>query len=246
MPDDNPDISNIYLVLLIIGIRDSKDVYGTRPWSLTEHPARAYFCPATPTEIIISRQALTARLNSRDLAAQAEHKHFPRNISTPKERGTIKINMYYSFSPSPSWSSYTTAPIDMPSSSGSRPQSPSCAYPSWPRRSSLSSNSSNDDHNDPPSSFISDDDLSFPPVFDDTDQDCTPIASPYAARSPGEPAGAQHQVLVDTQALMRELVKEEKAKKEKKRRNRGSGGSRKSRSSSSGEHMSPIQEANNE
>jgi hypothetical protein len=156
--------------------------------------------------------------------------------------------MHFPFSPSPSRSSYTTTPIDLPSSSGSRPQSPSCAYPSWPRRSSLSSNASSDDHSDPASSFISDDDLLFPPVFDDNDPDCTPIASPYATRSPGEPAGAQHQVFVDTQALMRELIKEEKAKKEKekKRRSRGSGGSRKSRSSSGGKHMSPIQEANNE
>lgn len=156
--------------------------------------------------------------------------------------------MYYAFSPSPSRSSYTTAPIDMPSSS-SRPHSPSCAFPSWPRRSSLSSTSSNEDR-DPPSLFISDDDLEdlFPSVFDDADTDCTPITSPYAPRSPGEPTGAahQHQVAVDSHALTRELIKEEKAKKEKKLRRSRTSSSRRSRTSSSGKRMSPILETNNE
>jgi hypothetical protein len=48
------------------------------------------------------------------------------------------------------------------------------------------------------------------------------------------------QVVVDTGALMRQLIAEEKAKRERKRR--GSRGSRKSRSGSSGKQMSPIQE----
>jgi hypothetical protein len=157
--------------------------------------------------------------------------------------------MYFPFSPSPSRSSYTTAPMDMPTASSARPLSPSCAYPSWPRRSSLSSNSSSEDQIETPSSFISDDDLEdlFPSVFDDADQDCTPIATPYATRSPGEGASIQHQTAVDTHALMRELVKQEKAKreKEKKRRSRtSSSSSRKSRSGSSEKHMSPILEVN--
>jgi hypothetical protein len=90
----------------------------------------------------------------------------------------------------------------------------------------------------------------FPSVFDDADTDCTPITSPYAPRSPGEPAGAgatqQHQVAVDSHALMRELIKEEKAKKEKKLRRSRASGSRRSRTSSSGKRMSPILEVNNE
>lgn len=157
--------------------------------------------------------------------------------------------MYFPFSPSPSRSSYTTAPIDMPSISSSRPHSPSCAFPSWPRRSSLSSTSSSEDRNDPPSLFISDDDLEdlFPSVFDDAEPDCSPIASPYAPRSPSEPAvQQQHQVAVDSRALMRELAKEDKAKKEKKLRRSRAAGSRRSRTSSSGKHMSPILEVNNE
>jgi hypothetical protein len=48
------------------------------------------------------------------------------------------------------------------------------------------------------------------------------------------------QVVVDTGALMRQLIAEEKAKRERKRR--GSRSSRKSRSGSSGKQMSPIQE----
>lgn len=143
--------------------------------------------------------------------------------------------MYFSFSPSPPSTSYTTAPMDIPSTSSSRPQSPSCAYPSWPRRSSLSSNSSTEER---ATSFISDDDLEdlFPCVFDDSEHDCTPPATPFNNRSPD----VQAQVVVDTGALMRELIAQEKAKKERKQRRR-SGSSRKSRSGT--KHMSPILEA---
>jgi len=148
--------------------------------------------------------------------------------------------MYFSFSPSPPSTSYTIAPMDIPATSSSRPQSPSCAYPSWPRRSSLSSNSSCEDH---ATSFISNDDLEdlFPCVFDEAEQDCTPPVTPFATRSPqASSAVHQEQVVVDTGALMRELIAEEKAKKERKRRRSGS--SRKSRSGTS-KHMSPILEA---
>jgi len=143
--------------------------------------------------------------------------------------------MYFSFSPSPPSTSYTTAPMDIPSTSSSRPQSPSCAYPSWPRRSSLSSNSSTEER---ATSFISDDDLEdlFPLVFDDSEHDCTPPTTPFANRSPD----IQAQVVVDTGALMRDLIAQEKAKRERKSRRR-SGSSKKSRSGT--KHMSPILEA---
>jgi hypothetical protein len=165
---------------------------------------------------------------------------FYTRATTEKKETT----MYFSYSPSPSRSSYnTTSPMDIPSTSSSRPQSPSCAYPSWPRRSSLDSESSSEDRNSTPSSFISDDDLEdiFPAVFDDAEQDCTPIASPYGNRSP-ETSSSMHQaqVVVDTGALMRELIAQEKAKKARKRRSRSSS-SRKSRNETS-KHMSPILE----
>lgn len=155
--------------------------------------------------------------------------------------------MYFSFSPSPGRSSYTsTSPMDIPSTSNSRPQSPfSCAYPSWPRRSSLTSDSGSEDQSSTPNSFISDDDLedTFPAVFDDAEQDCTPITTPYVNRSP-ETTSSMHQaqVVVDTSALMRELIAQEKAKKEERKRRRRSSSSRKSRNGTS-KHMSPILEA---
>jgi len=147
--------------------------------------------------------------------------------------------MYFSFSPSPPSTSYTTMPMDIPSKS-TRPQSPSssCAFPSWPRRSSLSSNEDKDELR--ATSFISDDDLEdlFPCVFDEREQDCTPVVTP--SRTP------EAQVVVDCGELMRDLIAQEKAKKERRARRRSSGSSRKSRSSSgssgSSKRMSPIQE----
>jgi hypothetical protein len=99
----------------------------------------------------------------------------------------------------------------------------------------LSSNSTTEER---ATSFISDDDLEdlFPCVFDDSEHDCTPPATPFANRSPD----VQAQVVVDTGALMRELIAQEKAKKERKQRRR-SGSSRKPHSGT--KHMSPILEA---
>ena len=143
--------------------------------------------------------------------------------------------MHFSFSPSPPSTSYTIAPMDIPSSSSSRPQSPNCAYPSWPRRSSLSSSSSTEER---ATSYISNDDLEdlFPCVFEDSEHEITPSASPFATRS----LDLRAQVVVDTGALMRELIAQEKAKKERKQRRR-SGSSRKS--SKGANQMSPILES---
>ncbi|KAG0651594.1 hypothetical protein D0Z07_1812 [Hyphodiscus hymeniophilus] len=147
--------------------------------------------------------------------------------------------MYFSYSPSPPSTSYSTTAMDIPTSSRTRAQSPSCAYPSWPRRSSLSSSESSSDDQGPVNSYISDDDLLFPCVFDDAE--CTPLATPHLDRSPvSHTLMPEAQVVVDTGALMRQLIAEEKAKRE--RRRRGSRSSRKSRSGSSGKPMSPIKE----
>lgn len=172
---------------------------------------------------------LRSRSRSRVLNLQKNTIAFP----THQEKPAI-LTMHFSFSPSPPSTSYSTAPMGIPSTSTSRPESPSCAYPSWPRRSSLSSNSSTDTR---ATSFISDDDLEdlFPSVFEDSEHDCTPPATPCATRSPD----VQAQVVADTGALMRELIVQEKAKKEKRQRRR-SGSSRKSRSGA--KHMSPILE----
>ena len=147
--------------------------------------------------------------------------------------------MYSSFSLSPPSASSSTTPMDIPAASRTRTQSPSCAYPSWPRRSSLSSSDSASGYEDQAlvSSYISDDDLLFPCVFDEAE--CTPLATPHANRSPTCTSETpEAQVVVDTGALMRKLIAEEKAK----RKRRGSRSLRKSRSGSSGKQMSPIQE----
>ena len=154
-----------------------------------------------------------------------------------------KIKMYFSISPSAPSTSYSTASaIDIPSS-GSRSSQASCAFPSWPRRSSLSSNTSADEEYHNHSFIISDEEL-FPSVFDD--QDCTPPATPSSnsSRSPASPM-CEQQIVVDHGSLMRDLIEEEKAKREKReRKRRRSRSSKKSRSGSgSSRHMSPIQEA---
>jgi hypothetical protein len=153
--------------------------------------------------------------------------------------------MYFSISPSaPSTSYSTSSAMDIPSS-GSRSSQASCAFPSWPRRSSLSSNTSADEEYHNHSFIISDEEL-FPCVFDDAEQDCTPPATPSSnsSRSPASPM-CEQQIVVDHGSLMRDLIAQERAKVEKReRKRRRSGGSKNSRSGSgSSKHMSPIQEA---
>jgi hypothetical protein len=158
-----------------------------------------------------------------------------RQSHTPTRKDQIHAEtMYFSYSPSPS-TSYSTLPMEIPSSSSSRPQSPSCAFPSWPRRASLSSISSHGDEHS--SSFIISDEELFPLVFDDTDGDCTPPATPNSSRSPASPS-RMCDIVVDNGSLMRELMAQEKTKKERRRRKSTS--SKKSRSNS--KHMSPILE----
>ncbi|TAQ83108.1 hypothetical protein B7494_g8568 [Chlorociboria aeruginascens] len=150
--------------------------------------------------------------------------------------------MYYSFTPSPPSTSYTASPMEIPSNTRPRSQSPSCAFPSWPRRSSLSSNSSIEEES-PATSFLSDVEL-FPSVFDDAEQDQTPPFTPPISRSPSFEAQ-----VVDHGELMRELIAQHQAqqmaapKKEKKRRRSSSSTSRKSSRSNSSKPMSPIAEA---
>ncbi|KAF7950528.1 hypothetical protein EAE96_007810 [Botrytis aclada] len=163
--------------------------------------------------------------------------------------------MYFSYTPSPPSTSYSTSAMEIPSSSSSRPQSPSCAYPSWPRRSSMNSNDSIDAQTQNysyTSSAFSDEELScglYTSVFEE--EDCSPLATPNV-RSPSGSMCEPQYVVVDNAALMRELIAQhaaEKAKKrekaaEKSKKKHGSS-SRKSRHSSgahSSKHMTPISE----
>lgn len=149
--------------------------------------------------------------------------------------------MYFSISPSAPSTSYSTAPMDIPSSNSRSSQSPSCAYPSWPRRSSLSNDNSSDSGHYHNRSFIISDEELFLGVFDDSELS-SPADTPNsnASRSPAslEPA----QMIVDHGTLMREVIAQEKMER---RRRRAKAAAKKSRSGSatSSKKMSPIQEA---
>ncbi|KAL3421417.1 hypothetical protein PVAG01_07862 [Phlyctema vagabunda] len=156
--------------------------------------------------------------------------------------------MFFSSSPSSPYNSYSATPaMEIPTTASSaRPTSSSttCAYPSWPRRASLS-NSSNSSGStfEHATSYISDDDL-FPLVFDDadTDSNASPTTSPAASMHEHIIVGVENVACTD---FMKELMAEEKARKQReretKRRSRSSS-SRKSRGSSH-KKMSPILES---
>jgi len=146
--------------------------------------------------------------------------------------------MYFTSSPmaSPASSIYSSYSMSSTSSSScdSRPQSPNCAYPSWPRRSSLSGGVTEE-----PTSFISDDDL-FPDVFDDNESDCTPIASP--CRSPPQTSMREAEIISFT--TIREMLamqKQLEGEKKKRKRRSSSSSSRKSKTGHA-KTMSTIQE----
>lgn len=142
--------------------------------------------------------------------------------------------MYFSHSPSAPSTSYASAsPMEIPASSSR--SSPSCAYPSWPRRSSLSSNSSDDSDYRNHSFVISDEEL-FGDVFEDS-----PVSTPASERSqsPVSPMLREPRFVVETGSLMREVVRQEKAR----RKRSASSSSKKSRRGSKTKSMSPIQEA---
>jgi hypothetical protein len=145
--------------------------------------------------------------------------------------------MYFTSSPlsSPASSIYSTYSVMSTSSSESNSRGPSCAYPSWPRRTSL-----NGSVVEEATSFISDDDL-FPEVFDDNESDCTPIASP--CRSPPQTTVREAEIISFT-TIREMLALEKELQPEKKRRKRrsSSSSSRKSRSGPA-KQMSPILEA---
>ncbi|KAG9238748.1 hypothetical protein BJ875DRAFT_14092 [Amylocarpus encephaloides] len=147
--------------------------------------------------------------------------------------------MHFSHSPA-STSDATASPMDIPSTSSSR--SASCAYPSWPRRLSLSStsSSSSDEQYHNHSFIISDEELElFGPVFDD---ERSPVSTPRsdASRSPASPCLREPHFVVESGSLMREVVRQEKERRQRKRS--ASTSSKKSRRGSKGKGMSSIQE----
>ncbi|KAF4966762.1 hypothetical protein FZEAL_10618 [Fusarium zealandicum] len=74
----------------------------------------------------------------------------------------------------------TSAPMDISSRSSLTTRDSACAFPSWPRRESLSES----DREERPTSYLSDDDLFLPDPFDDD----TRSVSSAGSSSPGNMA----------------------------------------------------------
>ncbi|KAK3387112.1 hypothetical protein B0H63DRAFT_447998 [Podospora didyma] len=168
------------------------------------------------------------------------------------------MSMYGSYgSSSSSYSSYTSSygsysissPMDIaPSRFSSRAADASCAFPSWPRRSSLSES----DSEDRATSYLSDEDLYLQDVFEDDAQSVSSHGSASPIQSPQMPAMTEAEILQaqrEQAAYQREVMRFIMSEKEK-RRQAAKRQRRSSTSSSSGKKsksklsaMTPIAEA---
>ncbi|KJZ80193.1 hypothetical protein HIM_00043 [Hirsutella minnesotensis 3608] len=111
-----------------------------------------------------------------------------------------------------------SAPLDI-TSTNIRTHDASCAFPSWPRRSSLSDS----EHDEPrATSFLSDDDLFLSDPFDD---DLRSISSSSSASSPfatvdSPPRVSEEELLRlerERVAMQREILRQVKQEKERRR-----------------------------
>ena len=147
---------------------------------------------------------------------------------------------YTSFPASPITSATTTSPLDI---SPSTLRTDSCAFPSWPRRSALSSPC----HEPRASSYLSDDDL-FPGAGALDDDDATSVSS-SGSSSFASPVGAvevlsgsqlmeEHMRREAAKEYVKALISEKERKRAAKKGRRGSGGS----SKKSKRAMAPIVE----
>ncbi|KAI9158637.1 hypothetical protein HJFPF1_06635 [Paramyrothecium foliicola] len=112
--------------------------------------------------------------------------------------------------------SVLSAPMDI-TSSNLRAHDATCAFPSWPRRSSLSDS----DRQERATSFLSDDDLFLSDPFED---DAHSVSSTSSASSPGlmeSPPHVMADVVMDAQrhqaAMQRELMRQVVSEKERRR-----------------------------
>ncbi|EQK99302.1 hypothetical protein G6O67_005813 [Ophiocordyceps sinensis] len=110
-----------------------------------------------------------------------------------------------------------SAPLDF-TSSNIRTHDASCAFPSWPRRSSLSDS----EHEEPrATSFLSDDDLFLSDPFDDDARSvssASSASSPFAVVSP--PRLSDEEVMRmerERAATQREILRQVKQEKERRR-----------------------------
>ncbi|PHH68276.1 hypothetical protein CDD80_117 [Ophiocordyceps camponoti-rufipedis] len=116
--------------------------------------------------------------------------------------------MYGSYGSYSSLSS-VCAPLDI---SNMRTHDASCAYPSWPRRASLSDS----DEEARPTSFLSDDDLFLPDPFDD---DARSVSSSGSGGSSAPRLSDEELMRLDRDraALQREMLRQVKLEKERRR-----------------------------
>ncbi|KAK4228354.1 hypothetical protein QBC38DRAFT_160310 [Podospora fimiseda] len=151
-----------------------------------------------------------------------------------------------SYSSYTSYSSVTASPMDIkPSPFSSRAPDASCAFPSWPRRSTLSDD--DDCYEERVSSYLSDEDLLFTPETYEDDSSSNASASPVHSPIQQFPTEAE---LLELQrqkmAYQREIMKVIIAEKEQRKRQalkRRSGSSKKSsKSSKTSAMMTPIAE----
>ncbi|KAI0124453.1 hypothetical protein F4776DRAFT_201961 [Hypoxylon sp. NC0597] len=155
------------------------------------------------------------------------------------------------YSPYGSYSSMSSAaqPMEIPTSSYlshnyNTAYTASCAFPSWPQRSSLT-----DSHEQRATSYLSDDDL-FP--FDDSD-DAHSVSS-AGSTTPTSPVAAVNeadllQMQREQMAMQREAIKfllsekERRRQQMKKQRRSSSSGSKKSSPKTKAAHLDAIAEA---
>ncbi|KAK3989781.1 hypothetical protein QBC44DRAFT_77588 [Cladorrhinum sp. PSN332] len=159
--------------------------------------------------------------------------------------GSTSSSYSSSYSSYTSYSSSTASPMDIkPSPFSSRGPDASCAFPSWPRRSTLSDD--DDCYEERVSSYLSDEDLLFTPeTYEDdssSNASASPIHSPPIQQFPSEAELLELQR--QKMAYQREMMKVIIAEKEQRKRQalkRRSGSSKKSKSTKTSA-MTPIAE----
>ncbi|KAK4458810.1 hypothetical protein QBC42DRAFT_17158 [Cladorrhinum samala] len=160
--------------------------------------------------------------------------------------GSTSSSYSSSYSSYSSFSSATASPMDIkPSPFSSRGPDASCAFPSWPRRSTLSDD--DDCYEERVSSYLSDEDLLFTPETyeDDTcsNGSASPTHSPQLQQFPSEAAllEMQRQKLAYQREMMKVVIAEKEQRRRQAAKRRAGSASKKSKGSKVSA-MTPISE----
>ena len=195
----------------------------------TTRPTYTYTQPSPPTAS--PRKTVPRHHDSRPGDLRLQHL-VPDTSSNIYEARPASIATMYGSYGSYSSMSQMSAPLDIVSSQRSSSQEFNCAFPSWPRRSSLSeSDCVGDDHR--ATSYLSDEDL-FPCAVDD-DSDARSVssagsvtASPRAAPTEAEMLELQRERDAYQREVVRFLVNERERRRQQaqmaRRARRSSGG----------------------